>query len=309
MTLDNGTGLLPARGKRSLPLEPWRSYMEDPGRSKEATVGISIDRRTATLLTLFGPLFAATAARGSPGPAPSPAGKPTGLPRGWVRPDVIAMLIYPNMTALDLVGPHYMFSVLAGAAVHVVAKSLDPVTSDLGLTITPTTTFAKCPRDLTVLFAPGGTGAVAAAADPRTRAFMADRGMRAKYVTSVCTGSLILAAAGLLKGYRATSHWAARDLLADFGAIPTDRRVVRDRNRFTGAGVTSGLDFGLTMVSELRDPFYAECAQLLSEYDPQPPFNSGSRHTAPPKVLATMEPMFDDFRTQVRALASSLRVA
>lgn len=131
-------------------------------------MGTSIDRRTATLLTLFGPIFAATAARGSPSSAPSPAGKPTGLPPGWVRPDAIAMLIYPNMTALDLVGPHYMFSVLAGAAVHVVAKSLEPVTSDLGLTITPTTTFAKCPRDLTVLFAPGGTGAVAAAADPST---------------------------------------------------------------------------------------------------------------------------------------------
>lgn len=266
-----------------------------------------IDRRTAMLLAIFGPMLAAAAGRAPP-PSARQAGKAQ-APPGWDRPDVIAMLVYPKMTALDLVGPHHMFSSLMGAKVHLVAKSLDPVTSDAGLTITPTTTFADCPRDLTVLFTPGGTsGTLAAAADRETRAFMADRGTRAKYVTSVCTGSLILGAAGLLRGYRATSHWAARDLLADFGAIPTDQRVVHDRNRITGAGVTSGLDFGLTMVGELRDRFYAECTQFVAEYDPHPPFDSGSIHTAPAKVRATMSPLFDEFRAHTRELAHSLRV-
>jgi cyclohexyl-isocyanide hydratase len=266
-----------------------------------------IDRRTAAFLTLFGPMFATLAARAAPPALPSKAVKWT-VPPDWVHKDVIAMLVYPNMTDLDLVGPHYMFSVLMGAEVHLVSKTRAPVRSDLALTITPTMTFEECPRDLTVLFAPGGSGAVVAASDPETRDFIATRGARAKYVTSVCTGSIILAAAGMLKGYRATSHWAARDLLADFGAIPTDRRVVRDRNRITGAGVTAGLDFGLTMVAELRDRFYAECVQLLAEYDPHPPFNCGSIHTAPPKVRATMEPMFGDFRAQTRDLARSLGI-
>ncbi|HZT03085.1 MAG TPA: DJ-1/PfpI family protein [Steroidobacteraceae bacterium] len=266
----------------------------------------TVDRRTAALLALFGPLLAVPAARAAP-PSSRPRTGSSQVPPGWVRHDVIAQLVYPNMTALDLVGPHYMFALLMGAKVHLVAKTPDPVKSDLGLTITPTTTFADCPRDLTVLFAPGGTGAVAAAGDPQTRAFIADRGKRAKYVTSVCTGSLILGAAGLLEGYRATSHWAARDLLADFGAIPTDQRVVRDRNRITGAGVTSGLDFGLTMVSELRDAFYAECAQLLAEYDPHPPFDSGSMHTAPAKVRQTMTPWFADLRAHTRELARRLK--
>lgn len=267
----------------------------------------TIDRRTATLLALFGPLLATAADRAAPASSQQRTSKSQVPPPGWVRHDVIAQLIYPNMTALDLVGPHYMFSLLMGAKVHLVARTAEPVTSDLGLTITPTATFESCPRDLTVLFAPGGTGVLSAAGDPQTRAFIADRGARAKYVTSVCTGSLILGAAGLLEGYRATSHWAARDLLADFGAIPTDQRVVRDRNRITGAGVTSGLDFGLTMVSELRDSFYAECAQLLAEYDPHPPFNSGSMHTAPAKVRETMTPWFADLRANTRDLAHRLK--
>ena len=269
-----------------------------------------IDRRTATLLAMFTPLLAdgVAPAAAADKAAPKPDHEMGKMPSGWVRPDVIAMLVYPKMTALDLVAPHHMFSSLFGAKVHLVSKSLEPVTSDFGLTIAPTTTFANCPADLTVLFAPGGTtGTLDAAADPETRAFMADRGARAKYVTSVCTGSLILGAAGLLKGYRATGHWAARDLLGDFGAIPADERVVHDRNRVTGAGVTSGLDFGLTMVSELRDPFYAQCTQFVAEYDPHPPFNAGSIHTASTEVQAGMRPMFDAFRTRVHELALSVR--
>lgn len=222
----------------------------------------------------------------------------------WMGDEQIAMLVYPGMTVMDLVGPHCMFGSLMGAKIYIVAKSLDPVTSDAGLAIVPTATFGTCPRDLTVLFAPGGTdGTLAAASDAETLAFMADRGARAKYITSVCSGSLILGAAGLLKGYKATSHWSCRDALAGFGAIPTEARVVRDRNRITGAGVTAGLDFGLSMVAELRDQTYSECAQLMSEYDPDPPFNAGSMKTAPAHVRTAMIELVAEFTKKADALA------
>jgi transcriptional regulator GlxA family with amidase domain len=228
-------------------------------------------------------------------------------PASWTGHEEIGMLVYPRMTALDLIGPQYMFASLMGARVHLVAKTLEPVTCDTGVTITPTATFAQCPKDLTVLFAPGGTqGTLEALKDAETRTFMADRGSRATYVTSVCTGSLILGAAGLLRGYRATSHWAARASLAEFGAVPTDERVVQDRNRITGAGVTAGLDFGLTMLSRLRDPAYAQSVQLICEYDPHPPFSAGSIHTAPQEVRAMMEQMFSPFAAQIRAAALSI---
>jgi cyclohexyl-isocyanide hydratase len=269
------------------------------------------DRRSVAMLALIGPLAAAAAAAAkdaasSPTP-PSPGHDMSMAPASWMGHDEVAMLVYPKMTALDLIGPQYMFASLMGAKVHLVAKTREPVVSDTGVTITPTTTFAETPRDLTVLFAPGGTqGTLDALQDAETRAFMADRGSRAKFVTSVCTGSLILGAAGLLKGYKATSHWAARDALTDFGAIPTDERVVIDRNRITGAGVTAGLDFGLTMAAQLRDAEYAQGLQLLCEYDPHPPYNSGSIHTAPPQVRAMMEGMLSPFRDQVHAAAKSI---
>ena len=222
----------------------------------------------------------------------------------WIGHEQIGMLMYPGMTVMDLIGPQCMFGSMMGAKIDLVAKTLDPVTSDAGVTIIPTATFESCPRDLTVLFAPGGTdGTLAAAADPETLAFMADRGARAKYITSVCSGSLILGAAGLLKGYKATSHWAVRDVLAEYGAIPTEARVVRDRNRVTGAGVTAGLDFGLSMVAELRDQTYAECCQLVSEYDPDPPFNAGSLRTAPEGVKTAMIQLLADFTSKAKALA------
>jgi putative intracellular protease/amidase len=267
-----------------------------------------LSRRVLGLMAMLAPFAAGRRAIAAPpGQSPAPGYDVSMTPPSWNRPDEIAMLVYPRMTALDLIGPQYMFASLMGAKVHLVAKTREPVTSDTGVTITPTATFAETPRDLTVLFAPGGTqGTLAAMKDPETRAFMADRGSRARYVTSVCTGSLILGAAGLLKGYRATSHWAAREALADFGAIPTDGRVVRDRNRITGAGVTAGLDFGLTMVAELRDANYAQNVQLLCEYDPHPPFDAGSIHTAPSEVQAMMRGMLSPFADQVRASAKSI---
>jgi len=264
-----------------------------------------IDRRAA-LLSALTPLAGALLSKPARAASTAPGHDMSMAPASWTRPDEIAMLVYPRMTALDLIGPQYMFASLLGAKVHLVAKTREPVTSDTGVTITPTATFSETPQDLTVLFAPGGTqGTLAALEDAETRAFMADRGSRAKYVTSVCTGSLILGAAGLLKGYRATSHWAAREALADFGAIPTDKRVVRDRNRITGAGVTAGLDFGLTMVAELRDANYAQSLQLICEYDPHPPFNAGSLHAAPPEVRAMVQGMFAPFADQIGAAAKT----
>lgn len=224
----------------------------------------------------------------------------------WMGDEQIAMLVYPGMTIMDLAGPHCMFGSLMGATIHLVAKSLDPVTSDAGMTVIPTATFETCPRDLTVIFTPGGTkGTLAAAADDDTLDFMADRGARAKYVTSVCSGSLVLGAAGLLTGYKATSHWSCRDALAGFGAIPTEARVVRDRNRITGAGVTAGLDFGLSMVAELRSDFYAQCTQLVAEYAPDPPFNAGTLETAPPRVKADMIKLLTEFKHKAEALANA----
>jgi putative intracellular protease/amidase len=279
-----------------------------------------IDRRTATLMALLSPLAAGAASaqtptkplKPSPMAPPMNHAMPSDMGRGdgvkWMGDEQIAMLMYPGMTVMDLIGPQSMFAAMMGAKVMLVAKTLEPVTSDAGVMITPHATFETCPRDLTVIFAPGGTdGTIAAAKDPATLAFIRDRGARAKYVTSVCSGSLILGAAGLLKGYKATSHWSCRDALARFGAIPTDARVVRDRNRITGAGVTSGLDFGLTMVAEMRDRTYAECTQLMSEYDPQPPFNAGSLKTAPPEAVKPMMELIAGFRKQAEELASQAR--
>ncbi|RJS93682.1 DJ-1/PfpI family protein [Salinisphaera sp. Q1T1-3] len=224
----------------------------------------------------------------------------------WVGDEKIAMLVYPQMTLLDLIGPHSMLASMMGAQIDLVAPSLEPVVSDSGVTITPTATFEDCPKDLTVLFAPGGTtSTLATAQDPKTLAFMADRGARAKYVTSVCSGSLILGAAGLLEGYKATSHWSCIDALKGFGAIPTNERVVKDRNRMTGAGVTSGLDFGLTMVAELRSVFYAQCTQLVGQYDPHPPFHAGSLQTAPPQVKHDMVKLLSDFTAKANALSEN----
>lgn len=227
------------------------------------------------------------------------------FPAHWHGSEQIAFLIYPGFTALDLVGPHYMLASLMGATVHIVAKTSAPVTSDQKLVLTPSATFDTCPADLDIICIPGGSnGTLAAMQDAATITFLKDRGSRAKYITSVCTGSLLLAAAGLLKGYKATSHWVARPLLAEFGAEPVDQRVVVDRNRITGAGVTAGLDFGLTLTGRLRDDVYAKGVQLLAEYHPEPPFNAGTPQGAGAELTTMMSSMFDAFSAEVRALAA-----
>jgi cyclohexyl-isocyanide hydratase len=164
-------------------------------------------------------------------------------------------------------------------------KTTDLVRTDTGIGVKPNATFATCPRELDILFVPGGFGQQNLMADSEVIAFLADRGARAKFVTSVCSGSLLLGAAGLLQGYKATSHWAAREGLSAFGAEPTDARVVVDRNRITGGGVTAGIDFGLVVLAKLRGDDAAKLTQLAMEYDPEPPFNSGSPKPADPAII------------------------
>jgi cyclohexyl-isocyanide hydratase len=277
-----------------------------------------LNRRAALLAAMLTPIAASACSRGqtqaSSGVDASGEGPVvhdmSDTPASWTQANQIAMLCYPRMTILDLIGPQYMFASLMGATVHLVAKTRDPITSDTGVTIVPTATFDEVPADLTVLFAPGGTdGTLAAMRDDETRNWVADRGSRAQYVTSVCTGSLILGAAGLLRGYNATCHWGGLSALSEFGATPVDARIVKDRNRITGAGVTAGLDFGLQMLAELRDRTYAEGVQLMCEYDPHPPFNAGSVHTAPIHVRAMIQAMVAPFPGMVRDVAREIGVS
>ena len=200
----------------------------------------------------------------------------------------VGFVIFPNLTQLDFTGPLQVFSSLPGAQVHLIWKRIEPVTSDSVLTITPTITFADCPQ-LDVICVPGGAGTDDMIGDEEMLAFLRKQAIGAKYVTSVCTGSLVLGAAGLLEGYRAATHWTAMDFLSAFGATPTKTRVCVDRNRVTGGGVTAGIDFALTLVSIMVDRPTAEAIQLRLEYNPAPPFNSGSPDTAPPEILAVMK--------------------
>jgi len=191
-----------------------------------------------------------------------------------------AMLVHPGMVMLDLVGPQTVFALTMGQ-VHLAWKSMTPVGTDIGVNVMPTTTFANCPRDVDVLFVPGGLGGTTALLnDDETLAFLRDVGGRARYVTGVCTGTLLLGAAGLLKGVHATSHWYTRDLLPVFGAIPAGGRVVEDGNVITAGGVTAGIDFGLAISARLRGETWAKITQLVLEYDPQPPFQAGNPTTA-----------------------------
>jgi cyclohexyl-isocyanide hydratase len=194
----------------------------------------------------------------------------------------IGILLYPNVTQLDATGPAQVLSRVPGAKMHMIWKTLDPVPTDAGFSIVPTTTFADCPR-LDVICVPGGGGQTALMTDDETLDFLRRQAATARYVTSVCTGSLVLGAAGLLKGYKSACHWAWRDMLPAFGAIPVAERVVRDRNRISGGGVTAGIDFGLTVAAELAGEEVAKSIQLVLEYDPKPPFDSGSPEKAGPE--------------------------
>lgn len=199
----------------------------------------------------------------------------------------IGCLIFPRMTQLDLTGPFEVFSRVPDAQVLLLWKTLEPVEADTGLRLLPYATLRDCPP-LDIICVPGGPGVNALMEDEEVLAWLRDRAGTARFVSSVCTGSLVLGAAGLLRGKRATSHWGARDLLATFGATPAAGRVVRDGNVFTGGGVTAGIDFALTMVAELAGAPVAQAIQLQIEYAPAPPFNAGTPETASPEVLAAV---------------------
>lgn len=220
--------------------------------------------------------------------------------------ETVSLLIYPGFTALDLIGPHHFLTSMMGSRVQLVTNqpTLEPVTSDLGLSITPTATLETSFAAPTMLFVPGGGGGtVAAMQHAPTLAWLKDRAPKAKLVTSVCIGSLVLGAAGLLKGRRATSHWAARDVLSDFGATPVAARVVKDGNVITGAGVSAGLDFGLAVVEQLRGRPYAQALMLQAEYSPEPPFRGGSPATTDPAIVAPLEGMLAPVVAKARAVA------
>lgn len=200
------------------------------------------------------------------------------------RKPEVAMLLYPGVTLLDLLGPQ---TVLAPSCnVHVVWKNTDLLETDSGIVMKATSTLDECPTDLDVLFVPGGEFSVML--DDEVLRFLADRSARATYVTSVCGGSIVLGAAGLLQGYEATSHWAARDALPLFGATPVKARVVRDRNRISGGGVTAGIDFALVLLAELLGEDIAKMSQLALEYDPAPPFDAGTPEKAGPVIMNKM---------------------
>jgi cyclohexyl-isocyanide hydratase len=211
----------------------------------------------------------------------------------------IGLLVFPKVTQLDLTGPVQVFSGVPGAQLHLIWKRIEPVQSDSVLVLTPTITFADCPQ-LDVICVPGGAGSDDLLNDEEVLAFLRRQAEGAKFVSSVCTGSLVLGAAGLLRGYRAATHWTAMDYLAAFGAIPTKTRVCVDRNRITGGGVTAGIDFALTLVSMLVDRTAAEAIQLRLEYSPAPPFNSGSPDTAPAEVLALIKDRIAPFQARRR---------
>ena len=216
------------------------------------------------------------------------------------RPLQIGLLLFPDVTQLDLTGPWEVFVRTPGVECHLIWKDRQPVRSDRGLSILPTTTFDDSPL-LDVICVPGGPGQIALMLDEETLNFLRRQAEQAQWVTSVCTGSLVLGAAGLLKGYRATSHWSSIDQLALLGAEPVNQRVVRDRNRISGAGVTSGIDFALTLVAEIAGDAVARAVQLQMEYDPEPPFTCGSPQTAPPEEVEQARAKMAEFIATRRA--------
>ena len=212
----------------------------------------------------------------------------------------VGFVIFPELTQLDFTGPQQVLARLPQSAMHIVAKSVAPVPSDSGLSLVPTHTFENCPR-LDLICIPGGiTGVVRAMGDQETIEFVQRQSRTAKYVTSVCNGAFILGAAGLLKGRRATTHWAFTELLLLVGATHEKRRVVKDGNLITAGGVTSGIDFGLRVVADIAGEAVAQGIQLSLEYDPDPPFASGHPDRAPDAVKATHFSRYEQARTAFR---------
>lgn len=228
------------------------------------------------------------------------------------RPMTVAFLLFPGVTQLDLTGPAQVLSRLGNSRLDLVWKSRDPVPTDAGFSIVPTASFAEV-EAADIVCVPGGIGVADVMQDAEAMAWLAQVGSDAAWVTSVCTGSLILGAAGLLQGYRAACHWAWRDNLALFGAEPVAERVVFDRNRVTGGGVTAGIDFAFALLAAIRGERYARLIQLGLEYDPQPPFDSGSPERAGPELVALyherMQALAPGREAQMRRVAAQGPVA
>lgn len=221
-------------------------------------------------------------------------------------PLTIGFLLFPRLTQLDFTGPFEVLSRLPDTRILLLGKTAGPVRSDTGLTMLADTALAEAPQ-LDVICVPGGPGVGAAMEDAAILDFLRAQAPGARYVTSVCTGALVLGAAGLLRGRRATTHWASHDFLASLGATPVEARVVRDGNLFTGGGVTAGIDFALTIAAEIAGAEAAQAIQLFIEYAPEPPFAAGTPATAPAGVLAVAKARGAATRAEREALM--LRVA
>jgi len=228
-----------------------------------------------------------------------------------MEPIRVVFLVYPNVTQLDLTGPAQVLSRLGNSTVDLVWKARDPVQTDCGFALLPTATLDEI-READILCVPGGFGCVDVMHDDEALEWLRLVGSEAQWLTSVCTGSLILGAAGLLQGYRATSHWAWRDYLKLFGAEPIAERVVFDRNRVTGGGVTAGIDFALALTARIRGETFAKAVQLGLEYDPHPPFDAGSPDAAGEELIAAVRErsnqMAPDRDERVRLAAERLKV-
>jgi cyclohexyl-isocyanide hydratase len=220
----------------------------------------------------------------------------------------IGFLLFPKVQQLDLTGPFEVFAALPDVQIHLVAAGMDPVATATGLCLSPTTTFASCPR-LDVLCIPGGAGVNRLLTDEAILTFVRQQAADVRYLTSVCTGALVLGAAGLLRGKRATTHWNAHDLLPAFGAIPVHERVVRDGNLLTGGGVTAGIDFALTLVAEMAGRETAEAIQLHLEYAPAPPFDAGTPDRAPPGIVTAVRARSAQIRKERETLIAALKTS
>lgn len=221
----------------------------------------------------------------------------------------VVFLVYPNVTQLDFTGPAQVLSRLPDARVDYVWKTRDPVPTDAGFSVLPTATLTDIGH-ADILCVPGGIGCTDIMEDDEVIAWLAETGAASQWVTSVCTGSLILAAAGLLTGYRATCHWAWHDYLELFGVVPVHERVVFDRSRVTGGGVTAGIDFGFALMARIAGEEHAKMVQLGLEYDPLPPFDSGVPDKAAPETVARLSALFakSDRETRIRAVAADMAV-
>ncbi len=216
----------------------------------------------------------------------------------------IGMLLYPGITLLDLIGPYDVLS--PHSKIHLLWKSLDVVRAETGVGMLPTTTLDRCPDTLDILFVPGGVGTIDFLEDEEILGFLRRCADSARYVTSVCTGSLLLGAAGLLDGYKATTHWAFHDLLPLFGAEAVKARVVADGNLITAGGVTAGIDFGLSLLARLRGDDIAKLTQLMLEYDPAPPFHAGTPAAAGPQLTRQLRQLIEPTARRIRQVSDRI---